>query len=163
MKESDYLQENPEVIKSLKKLPIMGSLEDKHVKGLAKLCKIVQFEKGECIFEEGGFDQHIFFIISGKVKISKKGVDIGEIRKQGDVFGEMGIIEEKERSASVVADDTTNCLKMDLSYIDRLPENERDSCLYVIYKVFTVLLAGRLRATSEELMLTKAALARVKS
>lgn len=162
MKESDYLQDNIEIINKLKKLPIMGALEDKYIHGLVKLCKVMQYEPGEVIFAEDGFDQHIFFLISGKVKIVKKGIEVSTLSTTGDIFGEMGIIDAAARSASVQAVDLVNCLQMDVSYVDRLPDKEKETCLYVIYRVFTEILSDRLRRTTEELAKAKEEIGRLK-
>ncbi|MBI5562857.1 MAG: cyclic nucleotide-binding domain-containing protein [Deltaproteobacteria bacterium] len=152
MKESKYIDENIEIVQSLKKLPIIDSLEDANVKGLMKLCKVVEYEDGETIFEEDGFDQHIFFLLAGRARIVKKGIEVSVLERCGDVFGEMGIIDAKPRSASVYAASKTVCLKMDVSFIDRLADKERELCLYVVYRVFTEILSNRLRQTTEDLI-----------
>lgn len=163
MKESDYLAENLDIVKGLKKLPIIESLDDSYVKALIKLCRITEHEPGEVIFDEGGFDQHIFFLLSGKVKIVKNGVEVSVLDRCGDVFGEMGIIDAMPRSASVHAVTKANCLKMDVSFIDRLPEKEREICLYVVYRVFTEVLSNRLRITTEDLIKAKTENERLKA
>jgi len=152
MKETGYLEENIELVKSLKKLPIIESLDETHVKSLIKLCKVAEYEDNETIFDEGGFDQHIFFLLTGKVRVVKQGIEVRILDRCGDVFGEMGIIDAMPRSASVFAAGKTNCLKMDVSFVDRLAEKEREVCLYVIYRVFTELLSNRLRQTTEDLI-----------
>lgn len=162
MKETNYLDENLDIIKSLKKLPIIESLDDGYVKTLIKLCRITEHEAGETIFDEGGFDQHIFFLLSGKVNIVKNGVEVSVLDRCGDVFGEMGIIDAKPRSASVHAAAKTNCLKMDVSFIDRLKDKERELCLYIVYRVFTEVLSSRLRITTEDLIKAKSENERLK-
>ena len=152
MKETGYLDENIEILQNLKKLPIIASLDDAHVKNVIKLCKINEYEAGETIFEEGGFDQHIFFLLTGKVMVAKKGLDVRVLDRCGDVFGEMGIIDAMPRSAAVTAISNTTCLKMDVSFTDRLAEKDREVCLYVIYRVFTEILSNRLRETTDDLI-----------
>ncbi|MBI5562148.1 MAG: cyclic nucleotide-binding domain-containing protein [Deltaproteobacteria bacterium] len=162
MKQSDYLNENSAILNSLKKLPLLGSLEERHVKGLVKLCRVTQYEPGEVIFKEGDFDQFIYFLLSGKVKVIKGGTDVTSLGRTGDIFGEMCLIDATPRSATVAAVEPTNCLKMDVFYIKRLPEEERNSSLYIIYRVFCEILSNRLRLTTEELSLAKDELARLK-
>ncbi|OGQ55185.1 MAG: hypothetical protein A3J24_05320 [Deltaproteobacteria bacterium RIFCSPLOWO2_02_FULL_53_8] len=159
MKQSDYLDENIEIINSLKKLPLISSLEDRHVKGLVKLCRLTQYEAGEAVFNEGEFDQYIYFLLSGKVRISKNGMEVTTLGRTGDIFGEMCLIDATPRSASVFAVERTNCLKMDVYYIKRLPEDERNSSLYIVYRVFCEILSDRLRHTTEELSKAKEELA----
>jgi len=162
MKETKYLEENIEILDSLKKLPIIESLDDAQVKSLIKLCRIVDYEANETIFDEGGFDQHIFLLLTGKVRVVKQGIEVRVLDRCGDVFGEMGIIDAMPRSASVNAIDRTSCLKMDVSFVDRLEQKEREVALYVIYRVFTELLSNRLRQTTEDLIAVREEYERLK-
>lgn len=162
MKQSDYLDENLAIINSLKKLPLLASLEERHVKGLVKLCRVTQYEPGEIVFKEDDFDQFIYFLLSGKVRITKAGVDVATLARTGDIFGEMCLIDATPRSATVQAVEATNCLKMDVYYIKRLPEEERNSSLYIIYRVFCEILSDRLRHTTEELSKVKEDITRLK-
>ncbi len=63
-------------------------------------------KKGEIIFREGDASNNTYIIKSGQVEISK-GTGNQKIAlavlKEGDVFGEMGLIEEKPRSATATA------------------------------------------------------------
>lgn len=162
MKQSDYLDENIEIVNSLKKLPIISSLEDRHVKGLVKLCRLTQYEVGEPVFKEGDFDQYIYFLLSGKVRISKNDVEVTTLSRTGDIFGEMCLIDAAPRSATVCAVERTNCLKMDVYYIKRLPEEERNASLYIVYRVFCEILSDRLRHTTDQLSRAKEELALLK-
>ena len=162
MKQSDFLDENIEIINSLKKLPMLGSLEERHVKGLVRLCRLTQYEKDETIFKEGDFDQYIYFLLSGRVQISKNGRDVAALGRTGDIFGEMCLIDAAPRSATVRASAPTNCLKMDVYYIKRLPEDERNSSLYIVYRVFCEILSERLRQTTAELSKAKEEMAQFK-
>lgn len=161
MRQSDYLEENFELVRKLKELPVFSSFHDRHINGLIKLCKIREYEPKEIVFEEGTFDNHIYFLLSGKVNIVKQGMVVCTLRRTGDLFGEMGIIDGKPRSASVHISDRTSCLMMDASFIDRLPENEKEVCLYILYRVFSDILSSRLRSTTEELIKAKAEIERI--
>ncbi len=156
------LDENLELVKRLKELPLFSSLGEPAVKGILKLCKLVQYEPNEVVFEEGQFDDRIFFLISGMVKVVKRGTEVNTLRRRGDVFGEMGIIGGKPRSASIVAMDKTTCLIMDASYMERLEQKDKDTCLYIIYRVFSDILSERLRDTTSELIKAKEDIARLK-
>lgn len=162
MSDSDYLLvENFELARRLKELPVFSSFHDRHINGLTKLCKIKEYEPEAIVFAEGEFDNHIYFLLSGKVNIVKQGIVVCTLRRTGDMFGEMGIIDGKPRSASVHTSVRTSCLKMDASFMDRLPEDEKEVCLYIMYRVFSDILSNRLRSTTEELIKVKAAMERL--
>lgn len=155
MIESDYLKGNISFLEKLGEIPTLSAFSEEELKGLLELSRIRKYEPGELILEEGFFDAWIYFLISGKVKIVKHGEDLSILQRVGDIFGEMSIIDGSPRSASVYAVDKTVCLATDASYIDRLSDNDRISFCYILYRIFSEILADRLRLTTEELIKEK--------
>ena len=92
MKESDYLKETDELLKDLKKIPVLSPLKDRDLSNLLKMSKIRQYEAGEVICEEGLHDKWIYFLTRGSVKIVKDGKELSVLNKRGDMFGEMSAI-----------------------------------------------------------------------
>ncbi len=81
--------------------------------------KLENFKAGECIFKEGTPADSAYMITNGEVEISKE--KHGErivlaTKKQGDVFGEMALIEQSERSATATAASNTVCYRLDEQY-----------------------------------------------
>ena len=77
------------------------------------MSEIKKYPKGSVIFKEGSFELSMFSIISGKVGIfadykTRDEKVLTELGK-GRVFGEMGLIEAKPRSATAVALEETEC------------------------------------------------------
>jgi CRP/FNR family cyclic AMP-dependent transcriptional regulator len=163
MIESDYLKESGDLVQKLGAIPILKSFDEKDLKGILSLSKIRKYEPGELIIEEGQYDNWIYFLVSGKVKIEKDGKELGVLHRRGDVFGEMGVIDGSARSASVYAVDETVCLSTDASYVDRLSGNDKVAFCYILYHVFAEILAGRLRLTSDELVKAREEIAGLKA
>ena len=155
MIESDYLKGNISFLKKLGEIPTLSTFSEEELKGLLELSRIRKYEPGELILEEGFFDAWIYFLVSGKVKIVKNGENLSILQRMGDIFGEMSIIDGSPRSASVYAVDKTVCLATDASYIDRLSDNDRVAFCYILYRIFSEILADRLRLTTEELIKEK--------
>lgn len=162
MIESDYLRDNISYVERLGKMPSLADFSEKDLKGILELSKIRKYEPGEVILDEGVFDSWIYFLISGKIKVIKHDESLSILRRTGDVFGEMGIIDGSPRSASVVAIDNTVCLATDASYIDRLSGNDKIAFSCILYRVFSEMLANRLRLTSEELIKAKEEIEKIK-
>ncbi len=64
------------------------------------------FDAGQLVFSEGDKGNGAYFIMEGKVKVvalspNFKEIPLGELG-EGEVFGEMGLIDEKPRSANVM-------------------------------------------------------------
>ena len=155
MIESDYLKDNISYVERLGKMMSLAVFSEKDLKGILELSKIRKYETGEVILEEGVFDSWIYFLISGSVKVKKHDESLSILRRTGDVFGEMGIIDGSPRSASVCAIDEVVCLATDASYIDRLSGNDKVAFSCILFRVFSEILANRLRLTSEELIKAK--------
>jgi CRP-like cAMP-binding protein len=95
-----------------------------------RLSKIREYEDGELIIREGDKDPWLYFLLSGSLRIRKNGIEIGRIDQEGEIFGEMRIIDSLTRSASVYADGHTICLCVDTSGRGRLATvEERDEKL----------------------------------
>ena len=162
MIESEFLEENIKFFEKLSHISTLDLFSGKDLKGLLALSKIRKYKPGELILEEGVYDCWIYFLVSGKVRVEKNGEDLSILKRTGDVFGEMGIIDGSQRSASVYAVDETVCLATDASYIDRLSGNDKIAFSYILYRIFSEILANRLRLTSEALINAKEEIERLK-
>ena len=163
MIESEYLKDNLKYVEKLKKIPSFEDFSDKDLLGILEMSKLRQYEPGEVILKEGGYDSWIFFLISGKIKVVKNDESLSILKRTGDVFGEMGIIDASPRSATIYSVDKTVCLATDASYIDRLSGNDRYIFSSILYRIFSQILAERLRETSAELIKAKEEIERLKA
>jgi len=96
------------------------------------------------------------------VKIVRDKERIEELRRTGDIFGEMCIIDGEPRSASVYAIGKVECLATDVSFIDSLFGEDKLAFSAVFYQILAETLAQRLRETSAELVRAKEEIARQK-
>ena len=113
MLESKYLKDNIENIQKLLGIPALRNFETKSLQKLLRLSKIREYEDGELIIEEGDLDPWLYFLLSGKIRITKEGLAINTIDKKGEIFGEMALIDLFPRSASVLA--VRDCTAITLS------------------------------------------------
>jgi len=159
MIESKYLKENIENIQRLMTISALKHFETTNLGKLLRLSKIRQYDDGEIIIKEGDMDPWLYFLLSGRIIISKEEEEIGSISKKGEIFGEMRIIDDQSRSASVFADGKTVCLAVDTSAKNRLSsadnQDERLDFLLLLYRIFAEYMTYRLRLTNEELIKTK--------
>ncbi|BDU49841.1 Crp/Fnr family transcriptional regulator [Haliovirga abyssi] len=73
------------------------------------------YKAGEIIFCEYETGEELYFIISGKVRISKITQDEEKVvayLKDGEFFGEMAIFENKVRTATVITEEPTKVLEL---------------------------------------------------
>ncbi|MGD8837437.1 MAG: cyclic nucleotide-binding domain-containing protein [Desulfobacteraceae bacterium] len=158
------LNGNVDIIGKIKTLPALESFNEDDLKELLKISKIVRYEPGELIVDEANYDGWIYYLISGRVRIAKDGNDLATLRRTGDVFGEVGGLGNgDDLSVSVSALEESLCLKIDISTVDGLPNENRFVFRYVIFRGFAEVLAKRLRLTTEKYLAAKEELARLKS
>ena len=103
MKESPYIGENKRLIILLKKIDRFKLFSDEDIRVFLELAKLKEYDAGEVVIEEGEADTWIYFLISGTIEIVKDNKVIGHLRRTGDIFGEMGVINGSPRSATVRA------------------------------------------------------------
>lgn len=101
------------IINSLSKIPLLYGLEPAELKVVLALCKSDTFSAGDTIFSEGDPSHSLYILIGGEVDIltRKKGLIFS--LKGSDIFGEIGLITQRTRSASAVAKSDCTLLRID--------------------------------------------------
>jgi CRP-like cAMP-binding protein len=164
MIESKYLKENIENIQKLLTISALKNFETRNLGKLLRLSKIRQYEDGETIISEGDYDPWLYFLLSGEIRVAKEGVTISSISRRGEIFGEMRVIDDQSRSASVYAVGKTVCLAVDTAAHHRIAgegdKDERLDFLLLLYRIFAEYMTARLRLTNEELIKAKKAISR---
>lgn len=98
----------------------------------------VTFSKGDIIFCEYEPGNTFYFLMEGKVKITKIMSDkekILDILHPGEIFGEMAIIEEAPRSATIVAVDDVKALEFNKANFEVLMKSKPELAIKLL-KVF---------------------------
>ena len=101
----------------LKNVPLFHLLDDKERSELAAQLDVVKFAAGEHIFHYGEPGDSIYVISSGEVEVFMKN-DTGErivleVATRGDFFGELSLLDNGTRTASVMAVQDTETLRLD--------------------------------------------------
>jgi len=155
MSNSGNMYENRDIIQKLRAITPLKFIKEDDIKGLLESSEMIKYDPGEVIIEEGQYSDWIYFLIKGEVRIEKNGETITALKRRGDLFGEMGIINNSPRSASIVADTSAICLAIDASYSKKLKGNEKNAFNAILYRIFAEILAERLRSMDEELIKVK--------
>lgn len=111
----------------LKKFAVLSSLSNKDIEILFKKSRLIDFEKGDTIIHEGDQADCMYLLIKGEIQIIKRLVlklpnqeskesDKVLIRlkdEQHVIFGEVGILKNDKRTATIRA--ITNCTLLELT------------------------------------------------
>jgi len=155
MQETTFLDNNETMMENLKNIPVLEKFDDQELNRLLEMSKIRKYKAGECIVEEGLSDTWLYFLMYGRIKITKQGKEIAVLSRRGEVFGEMGALDSSRRSASAHAATDTVCLATDIFYLEKLTGNEKLAFGYVFYRLMSEILSRRLRQTTEAFIQAK--------
>lgn len=96
----------------LKDSRLFGPLEDPMLQEIADRFQPAQYKKDDMICAEGEMGDQMFLLAKGTVAIQKnKGWGARELKQMGpgEIFGEMALISQEPRSASVIATADVRC------------------------------------------------------
>lgn len=110
---------------------------------------VVKFKKNQIIFREGDESYYMYDILSGTVGVYS-GYGTGDEKKlavleAGEYFGEMGMIENMPRSATVVALENCELMQVPMELLGDYIEDNPKNLFSIIGHV-----SSRLRATTVE-------------
>lgn len=104
------------IINIIKSSPLFFELFDDEIETIVETCNVMTLEEGEFIFRENDEGNEIFLILNGSANVIKGNTILAELKK-GDLFGEMVLLEERTRTADIIAKTYTDVLIMDFDAI----------------------------------------------
>ncbi|MEE9491220.1 MAG: cyclic nucleotide-binding domain-containing protein, partial [Dehalococcoidia bacterium] len=96
----------------LKTVSIFAGTPDEILAEVASLLEEVKLREGETIFEKGDAGDCMYIIVDGKVRVHDGGRTLNYLG-EGDVFGEMAVLDPEPRLASVTAVEDTRLFRLD--------------------------------------------------
>ncbi len=103
---------------TLRRVPLFEGLQPKQLKSLARWTTTRTYQPGQVVVNEGQIGMGLYCIQSGLVKITKRSAnEEREIRSMGagESFGEISLLDDKPRSATVTAIEPTTAVLLDKS------------------------------------------------
>ena len=95
----------------LRRVPLFSDLERRELEELAGSLKERTFRAGETVAQEGQGAVGFFVIEDGVARVTVRGEDRGRLGP-GDYFGEIALIAESARTATITAETDLRCLGM---------------------------------------------------
>jgi CRP-like cAMP-binding protein len=138
----------------LARAEIFSGLTSEGLRLLADIAIEEEFPSETTIFSHGAPGDKLYLILEGKVRISRTVPGMGEealaVLQQGDVFGEMALLDEAPRSADAKAHEPCLLLSITKERFEDLLFLHKDLAYEVLWNVIRTLIR-RLRATNEKL------------
>lgn len=104
---------------ALKSVPLFEGLSRKERQHVAELMDEVDVQEGKHLIEEGKLGWEFFVVESGEVEVTAKGETLATLGP-GSFFGELALMGEERRTATVVATEPTRLIVMTAPVFSRL-------------------------------------------
>lgn len=98
----------PATAEQVKRVPLFSDLDKKELDSLASSFKERTFNAGEKIASEGAGGIGFFIIDEGEAKVMRGDDEVARLGP-GDYFGELALIDEGTRTASLMAETDMRC------------------------------------------------------
>jgi serine/threonine protein phosphatase PrpC len=146
---SEEVLEAQSRMEALKRIPLFRHLTSKEQTAVLSIATTRSYTEGEEIIREGQPGHDLYIVIKGRVVVEKGGMEISELFSGGH-FGEMGLVDNAPRSATIRASEPTRVMLIARSELMALMKRESILAVKMLWS-FVQVLADRLRAANFEL------------
>jgi PPM family protein phosphatase len=148
-KETQRAEEVNLKLETLKKIPLFRYLTYQELVKILNITFIENAREGANIIKEGDTGEELYIVLAGKVSVSRGGKEIVDLHP-GVHFGEMALVDQSPRSATIVAKEDTRLLVVERKNFYRLIRKEPVLAVKLLWS-FVQVLSRRLRDTNEQL------------
>jgi len=137
----------------LKRIPLFQYLTYNELVKAYGIISTKKYNKGDIIIKENDIGQEFFILFKGKVAVLKGDVEVAQLF-QGSNFGEMGLVDNAPRSATIKALDTCYLMVVERSKFFGIMKKEPQIAVKLLWSLLKVF-SARLRTTTDELSKSK--------
>lgn len=134
----------------MRKAPLFRYLSYRELVNLMNLSYVKTAREGETIIEENIIGDEMFLLVQGEVRVSKGGQEI-TLLAQGSNFGEMALIDNAPRSATITSIGPSRLLVIGRKQFYDYIRKDPPSGIKLLWS-FLQILTSRLRSTDEKLL-----------
>lgn len=152
MKEFAYIHDEGTRPAALQTVPLFKTFTEEQLDDVLNSSNLLQCDVGDAIIEEGSIDSRIYILLSGTLEVRVGGKHVANIARSGEVFGELALVNQDKRLASVVASTKAVCLAVDQKFLQDIHPRDEDPAFYAsLYEFVARLIAKKLDSTSRYL------------
>jgi CRP-like cAMP-binding protein len=134
-------------VDTLKEVPLLSCLNQRELKRLSKNIREQKFPSGTSIVREGKMSGVGFYIVSdGEAAVTIEGKELARLHA-GDHFGELALIGNRERGATVTAMTPLTCLVLATWDLEELVKSSPSTAWKLLRHVVNLLAEERARKT----------------
>jgi signal transduction histidine kinase len=127
-------------LNDLRTSPLFQTLSDDELQQLMDMAETVSLHAGETLIRQGDLGDAAYVVIRGEFEVQKQSgpslIKI-DVRNPGDVVGEMALLSQLPRSASVIAKTDCEVLRIPQEAFEKLLSSSTTAALAVLHWVMT--------------------------
>ena len=108
------------IIQHKNKISILKGLSDESIKMVIQECKLLKYNLGETIIQQGDNTKNVFYLMNGKIKVLVNKKEVGMINSH-QAFGEFSAIANEKRNATLIATEPCKVISFILA-LDKLED-----------------------------------------
>ena len=116
---------------NLRHIKALAALSDADLVVVAPFLQMIDLPSGASVVEYGDVSEDMYFVVKGSAIMRRGELVLGKL-KEGDHFGELGLIAHRPRAATIMADAPLTVAKLGRERFDELqalrPAIGRASC-----------------------------------
>lgn len=152
---NDIVEKYVNTLRFLKQVEIFKSISIDELKYVENIGIEERFSSGKIIFSEGMEANDLYIVISGIVKITKKSTNQSQeetlaMIREGEVFGEMAVLDDYTRSATAIAHKDSVLLRIKKMEFRQLVESHTELTKKLLW-IFIKTLCKRLREADKRI------------
>ena len=117
----------------LKAIPIFSDISDEEANRLAAFATETSVAEGQILMKQGDYSTELIGIEEGTADVIRDGEKIASL-KEGDLIGEMGLLEREPRNADVIATSPMRVMKLTHWEIRRMSEETLERIKEIVEK-----------------------------
>lgn len=114
---------------------------------VSRICQELFFEPGQHVVKEGSIGDALYVIVQGTVRVTRAGVDLARL-DTGEHFGELGLLEDQQRSASVTGASYGSAIVIRRAQLQEFCQREPALGNQILWRLMHTL-GGRLREANK--------------
>ena len=108
----------------VRRAPLFQGFSRWEARKVVLLGKLVPVRSGDVVIEKGAVGQDMYMVVTGRMRVFDRAADGREVDlavlAPGATFGEMALVSEERRSASVAAEANGELLRLDFGALERI-------------------------------------------
>ena len=121
-------------VSQLKRIPLFKEVPDEALQKIAPFATSEEWPEGKEIVKEGGFSNHFYAIEEGSAKVERGDEHVADLG-EGDIFGEQGLLEHSERTATVTSTSDIRLIKIEHWELSRMKKSMPEAYDDLVKKV----------------------------